>query len=111
MCIRDRLGANGSGKSTLLSLLSGQRSPYSGTILLNGRKPADRRQSVSLACLPQDPQLLFSKETVVEELTHAAKRTGLSKEEAERRIRTVCSDCALSDTLLSICLLYTSRCV
>ena len=96
------LGANGSGKSTLLSLLSGQRSPYSGTILLNGRKPADRRQSVSLACLPQDPQLLFSRETVAEELTHAAKRAGLSKEDAERRIRTVCSDCALSDTLLSM---------
>ena len=96
------LGANGSGKSTLLSLLSGQRSPYRGSILLNGRRPADRWQSVSLACLPQDPQLLFSKETVAEELTYAAKRAGLSQEEAERRIRTVCGDCALPDALLSM---------
>lgn len=96
------LGANGSGKSTLLSLLSGQRRPYSGTILLNGKKPADRRQSVSFACLPQDPQLLFTKETVAEELSYAAKCAGLSKEEAECRIRAVCDDCALPDVLLSM---------
>lgn len=96
------LGANGSGKSTLLSLLSGQRIPYSGTILLNGKKPNDRRQAISFACLPQDPQLLFCKETIGEELLHAAKCAELSKEEADIRIRAVCADCALSDELLNL---------
>ena len=42
------------------------------------RTKLSEQQAEQLACLPQDPQLLFSKETVAEELTHAAKRTGLS---------------------------------
>lgn len=45
------LGANGSGKSTLLSLLSGQRSPYSGTNSAK-RKEAGGPQAERFACLP-----------------------------------------------------------
>lgn len=95
------LGANGSGKSTLLSLLSGLHTPYRGKIAIDGQRPGARRLAVRTACLPQDPQLLFSKETVAEELRHAAKRAGLSKEAAGRQIRAVCTDCTLPDELLS----------
>ena len=66
------LGGNGTGKSTTLSLLSRLRTPYRGKILLEGRdlrkyKSADLFRGF-LGVLPQNPQSLFVKKTVEEEL-------------------------------------------
>lgn len=52
------LGGNGTGKSTLLKLLAGQEKPYRGTAAVNGR----------VGVLPQNPQALFLKKTVREDL-------------------------------------------
>ena len=66
------LGGNGTGKSTTLSLISRLRKPYRGKILLGGkdiRKYSDHELFHSfLGVLPQNPQSLFVKKTVEQEL-------------------------------------------
>ena len=52
------LGGNGAGKSTLLSLISGTVQPFRGKV----------RTRLSRSKLPQQPQLLFTEETVAEEI-------------------------------------------
>lgn len=52
------IGANGSGKTTLLKIIAGIKKPYSGKVKVNG----------SVAYLPQNPQFLFTKDTVAEEI-------------------------------------------
>lgn len=66
------LGGNGTGKSTTLSLLCRLRKPYRGKILLEGkdiRRYKDQELFRGfLGVLPQNPQSLFVKKTVEEEL-------------------------------------------
>lgn len=66
------LGGNGTGKSTTLSLISRLRKPYRGKILLGGkdiRRYSDQELFHSfLGILPQNPQSLFVKKTVDQEL-------------------------------------------
>lgn len=57
------LGGNGAGKSTLLHVLAGHYEPIRGKI---------RRQNGRVAMLPQNPQVLFAKDTVWEELCVSA---------------------------------------
>lgn len=52
------LGGNGTGKSTLLKLLAGLEKPCRGTLRVNG----------SVGVLPQNPQALFVRSTVWEDL-------------------------------------------
>ena len=52
------IGANGAGKSTTLRLLSGMKKPQRGEISVKG----------TLGMLPQNPQTLFVKKTVREDL-------------------------------------------
>lgn len=72
------LGANGSGKSTLLKCLCGIEKPYRGRIKAEGRNAA--------ALLPQDPALLFLKETVIDELYESINKgkLGLSGKDKEK---------------------------
>ena len=66
------LGGNGTGKSTTMSLICRLRKPYRGKILLEGkdiRKYSDTELFRGfLGVLPQNPQSLFVKKTVEEEL-------------------------------------------
>lgn len=66
------VGGNGTGKSTTLSLLCRIRAPYRGKIVLDGqdiRKFRDRElYNGYLGVLPQNPQSLFLKKTVLEDL-------------------------------------------
>ena len=52
------LGGNGTGKTTCLKVLAGLCKPYRGTVHANG----------SIGVLPQNPQSLFVKKTVREDL-------------------------------------------
>ena len=63
------LGGNGTGKTSTLKLLSGQRKPYRGTVELNG----------SVGVLPQNPQTLFVKKTVREDLLELRKDADISQ--------------------------------
>jgi len=56
------LGGNGAGKSTTLKVISGLRSAYRGDVRLQGK----------LGHLPQNPQTLFVKRTVREDLYEVA---------------------------------------
>jgi energy-coupling factor transport system ATP-binding protein len=57
------LGGNGTGKTTTLSLISGANKPYRGSVKING----------TWAALPQNPQTLFVKKTVREDLREMSK--------------------------------------
>lgn len=65
------IGANGAGKSTVLRAACGLARPYRGSVEVLGQR-LRRRGAAStagpVALLPQDPTLLFSRETVREEL-------------------------------------------
>lgn len=58
------LGGNGAGKSTLLHVLAGHEVPFWGKV----RKPEGR-----IGMLPQNPQAMFAKKTVLEELQESGK--------------------------------------
>lgn len=66
------VGGNGTGKSTTLSLISRVRKPYRGKILLGGkdirRYSDDELYRGYLGVLPQNPQSMFIKKTVREDL-------------------------------------------
>ncbi|MBQ1507285.1 MAG: ATP-binding cassette domain-containing protein, partial [Ruminococcus sp.] len=78
------------GKSTLLSLIGGINKPYSGRI----------KTSCKISALPQNPQSLFLKNTVLEDLREVFDGSGIQKEEVERRISKIVRLCRL-DGLLS----------
>lgn len=66
------VGGNGAGKSTLMKTICGICKPYRGKVKIGG-KPMDSYKGKdlfvgNLAMLPQDPQSLFVKETLREDL-------------------------------------------
>ena len=83
------LGGNGTGKTTSLKLLSGLRKPYRGTVEMTG----------SVGVLPQNPQALFVKKTVREDLFEILKGRKLSKDEQESRVARVVQLCRLGELL------------
>lgn len=85
------LGGNGAGKSTLLNLLSGVLRPYHGRVLL-GNKPLSSHGGAMLyrqmlAVLPQDPQTVFLKKTVLEDLDETCLVMEYSSEEREQLVQ------------------------
>ena len=60
------LGGNGTGKSTTMGLISGIHRAYRGKVSVLGTAPQE--VSGKIALLPQDPQTLFVKNTVIEDL-------------------------------------------
>lgn len=70
LCI---LGGNGTGKTTTLKIISGICKPYRGEVRTKGR----------VRLMPQDPQTLFVKKTVYEELCDAVGKKP-SSEDMER---------------------------
>ncbi len=79
------LGGNGTGKTTSLKLLAGLQKPYRGEVRITGR----------VGMLPQNPQALFVKSTVRDDLLEL-----LSKEDrSSDRLSQVVSLCALHELL------------
>ena len=60
------LGGNGTGKSTTMGLISGIHRAYRGKVSVLGTAPQEVPGKIAL--LPQDPQTLFVKNTVIEGL-------------------------------------------
>ena len=79
------LGGNGTGKTTSMKLLAGLKKPYRGELNITG----------SIGMLPQDPQTLFVRSTVREDLLEI-----LPKEERKSdRLAQVVSLCKLAELL------------
>ena len=83
------LGGNGAGKSTTLKLLSGLKKPCRGEVTVSG----------TLGMLPQNPQTLFVKKTVREDLFEIFSGSKLPKAEQEERVARMVSLCRLGDLL------------
>ena len=83
------LGGNGTGKTTSLKLISGLRKAYRGSVRVNG----------SLGVLPQDPQTLFVKKTIREDLAEMLKGRKLPAEEEKCRLTEVIRLCRLEKLL------------
>lgn len=87
------MGGNGAGKSTLLRMACGISKPYRGTVRVFGRKLKDWKAGSlfdgCLALLPQDPQNLFVKKTVREDLVEMLASSRLPEAERARRIERV----------------------
>lgn len=87
LCI---LGGNGTGKTTALSLISGQNRPYRGKIA---------RFSDSVAALPQNPQLLFLKSSVLDELMEMLAGQKLPLTEKQRQALEIARLCRIESLL------------
>ena len=83
------LGGNGAGKTTSLKVLSGLQSAYRGTVQTNGK----------LSMLPQNPQALFVKRTVREDLYEALRGVKISREEKDVQVARVVTLCGLQKFL------------
>ena len=79
------LGGNGTGKTTTLSLVGGLMEPYRGEVKLSGKA----------ATLPLDPQTLFVKKTVREDLYEMFRGMKLDKAHQENRIARAVQLCRL----------------
>jgi len=83
------LGGNGTGKTTSLKLLAGLYQPYRGEVHVHG----------SIGVLPQNPQALFVKKSVREDLFEILKSRKLGKEEKEGSVAKMVQLCRLEDLL------------
>ena len=83
------LGGNGTGKTTSLGIIAGLRKPYRGEVKLLG----------SVGVLPQNPQALFVKKTVGEDLLEILNGSRLTAKEKEAEIARVAALCRLTDLL------------
>lgn len=92
------VGGNGTGKSTLLKSICGILKPYSGKVIIDG-KPLGKYKKGELfkrhlAMLPQDPQSLFVKKTVREELLEMVHGSA-----SENEVDDVAEKCLVSHLL------------
>lgn len=81
------LGGNGTGKTTTLSVLAGLRRAYRGKVLVFGKPVRDYRGNSlyrnNLALLPQNPQTVFTRDTVRADLCEILEVQDIQKDERE----------------------------
>ena len=83
------LGGNGTGKTTTLSVIGGLRKAYRGEVKVNG----------TVGVLPQNPQAIFVKKTVREDLFEIFNGVKLPKEEKEARVARMVKLCRLEELI------------
>ena len=79
------LGPNGAGKTTLIRILNQITMPDSGQVLLNGN-PLNPSDIENIGYLPEE-RGLYKKMKVGEQAIYLAQLKGLSRKEAEARLR------------------------
>ena len=83
------LGGNGAGKSTTLKVISGLRSAYRGDVRLQGK----------LGHLPQNPQTLFVKRTVREDLYEVFRGQKIPRQQQDSQVARIVDLCGLREFL------------
>lgn len=97
------LGGNGSGKTTTLKILAGILKPYRGKVFVKGEKtnrlttPQFNRLGVAL--LPQNPETVFLKSSVIEDLRTLCKSKNVPENEWNDRINTLAKQLGISHLL------------
>ena len=86
------VGGNGTGKSTTLKAICGICKPYRGKVRIDGQDAAKCKDLFhgKLAMLPQDPQCLFVKKTVQEDLEEMLPSSCKDREERVARMAELC---------------------
>lgn len=97
------VGGNGTGKSTTVSLINGINKPYRGKIELFGKKITGYKNKElfdhNLGVLPQDPQALFVKKTVREDLMEILSGRGIRKAERIEKVEKIAKLIEIEDLL------------
>lgn len=87
------VGGNGTGKTSTLSLISGLRKPYRGKVLIGGKNPAKMSSKElftnNIGVLPQNPQSLFVKKTVEQDLYEVLSHTKLTQAEKTEKVKAM----------------------
>lgn len=96
------VGGNGTGKSTTLKAICNICKPYRGKVYIDG-KPIHKYKGGelfkgNLAMLPQDPQSLFVKKTVREDLQEMLKDSGEDKKAKVEKAAKTCDILSLLDS-------------
>lgn len=92
------VGGNGTGKSTALKAAAGLIFPHSGRIKVNSKKVKNAESLRRFtAYLPQEPSVLFVKDTVREELAETVRKDSAAPDKAD--IERVIEDMKLENLL------------
>lgn len=99
------VGGNGTGKSTTLKAICNICRPYRGQVLIDGKRIEKYNSAElfkgNLAMLPQDPQSLFVKKTVGEDLAEMIPDGRFISEEKESKIKETAEICDILHLLES----------
>lgn len=95
------LGGNGAGKTTALSVISAISAPQRGSVLINGRKPSEISNLYGgvIGVMPQNPQVLFVKKTVREDLYEMLSDKHINKKEQDTAVSEAAELCELDGLL------------
>lgn len=96
------VGGNGTGKSTLLRTICNICHPYRGKVLINGKRADKFKNNLFVNCLsmlPQDPQSMFVKKTVREDLEEMLDCK--TAEEKNKAVMKIVQECDISELLSS----------
>ncbi len=104
-CLFAVMGGNGTGKSTMLKSICGICRPYRGKITINGKRVEKYKAAElfrrNLAMLPQDPQNLFVKKTVREDLEEMLSGKKMSRDEKDAAIGSIAHTAEITHLLAS----------
>lgn len=97
------LGGNGTGKTTALHVIAGISRAYRGKVMIHGKKLKEYRGNSlyrqMLAFLPQNPQIVFLKNSVEDDFEEILKAMDIDKEERGRRIQQVAAKTKITHLL------------
>lgn len=102
LCI---LGGNGAGKTTMLKIMSGIKRLYRGKIRIWGKKIKDytgnKLYRNNIACLPQNPQSLFVKNKVCDDLNEVIKIMEYGKDDGSKKLNEIVEQLDIGNLLQS----------
>ena len=97
------LGGNGSGKTTTLKILAGIIKPYRGKVFINGEKTGrlntEQFNRLGVSLLPQNPETVFLKSSVIEDLRTLCKSKNIPENERGGRINTLANQLGIAHLL------------
>lgn len=91
------VGGNGSGKTTLLKAIAGIYNCYHGKITILNHPLKKMRKTI--AYLPQEPQMLFIKDTIKEDYQTCLQNQNISEFQQQERIEEITALLGIQDSL------------